>query len=375
MLRFKQNDVILLYYIFNWEWFLMHDKNDSARLALMYRAATLYYEEGKKKTEIAKHLNRSPMTITRLIEEAKKRGMVECTVHPPPLPDKGSQVKERFTCLREAVIITAGETTPHNQESLGREAAKYFDRTVRSSTLQSRMKVGIGGGNTIYEMIMALKETKRTVDIYPTQLIGRGPHIPEHKDPMVLITHLLKQCKGRDAGSTGFYATIPPFEPLRENRRVAPEKISASIQREHQSLLVRKTIMDVWRGMKEVDAIFASVGQLPFTPREKTGGRSMLDLLADMGVPEEWLRKQGAVGDFSYSLFDQNGKTRSPQWDFFLTLGVDHIRTVAADPKRTVVLIVGEGKEKALHAALKGRLCNVLITLDSVANRLLEYPK
>ncbi len=238
--------------------------------------------------------------------------------------------------------------------------AQYFDELVDQ---HPGIKIGISGGNTIYAMIQALSRRERNMTTFPTALIGRGPLIPEHIDPMVLLS-VLREKSGANP-PRAYHVTLLPFE-----KGTRPVEVRA----EYERLKKHQKVKEVWAGMQDVEAVFASVGAIhPSAEYVRKRGRTLLTLLSDLGIDEARLEKQGAVGDISYALFDEDGRTRSPDWDFFMTLGVDFFRKMAGKyPQRRVVLIAGQYKESSLRACLRGALCNVLITDTSTAEKLLE---
>jgi DNA-binding transcriptional regulator LsrR (DeoR family) len=130
--------------------------------------------------------------------------------------------------------------------------------------------------------------------------------------------------------------------------------------------------------MQEVDIVFAGVGQIEIDDDWRKAGREFLPLLGGRKIGEKkisisCLRQHGVVGDMSYCFFDATGTTRKREWNPFCALGTDWFRAMAAQyPHKRVVFVGGLGKEKALRAALAGQLCNVLITDETAARRLLE---
>lgn len=53
---------------------------------LLYTAARLYYEEDATQAEIADQLGTSRATVSRLLAEAKRQGIVRIEVVPRPMP-------------------------------------------------------------------------------------------------------------------------------------------------------------------------------------------------------------------------------------------------------------------------------------------------
>lgn len=91
--------------------------------------------------------------------------------------------------------------------------------------------------------------------------------------------------------------------------------------------------------------------------------------LAEMDMTKG-LAEEGVIGEVSYSFFDREGNTK-PEWKFAISLDADHLKNMVREGK-DVVMIAGRYKEKALAAALKGKIGNVLITDDRTAKQLLE---
>lgn len=329
---------------------------DDKRLKQLHEVARLFYVDKFTKTKIANQLQTSSTQVSRLLKEVEHERLVEFRLRPPRLNTLQENLIKRFECLREAVVVATSGDMKYQLNNLGTAAATYFDEII-----QPNQKIGISGGNTVYEMIRALPEKSRQIKLYPTALIGRGPFIPEHIDPMVLLS-LLWEKSGRLPNSA-YYVTIPPFE-----KGSTPK----SIRLENEKLKRHSKVKQVWKAMQEVEIIFASVGPVTPSPEEGASGGTLLRLLSDLSITDSWLRAEGVVGDISYSLFDQEGKSRVPRWEFFITLNIEHFRVMSEDyPDRRVVMIGGSNKLEQLKAVLRGKLCNVLITDDSAAEALL----
>lgn len=333
------------------------------RSALRLEIARLYCDEGKTLADVTHELARadgieiSTMEVSRILREAKDAGIVRFVFTPPESVDLGQRLVARYPCLRQAFVVAAGSSYSFQQRMLAQRAAQLFDDVVGQ---RGTCKIGISGGNTMAEMVGALETKRRDIDIYPTALIARGPDLPDHMDQMLIIGELWK--KSGQMQQRAHYATLPPFDTGWSYRKVKDM---------YQGFLKWRKVGRVWEGMRSVDVIFASVGAVE-TPEEykATRKRTILNLLEEMTIDLEWLRARGAVGDVSHSLFDANGQGLR-EGDFFITLGVDRMRAMARDADKSVVLVAGKYKEKALAAALTGGLCNILVTADETARELL----
>jgi DNA-binding transcriptional regulator LsrR (DeoR family) len=333
--------------------------SDEEYLRQLYHVARMHYLDKRTKTQIANELRVSNTQVARLLREAERRQIVQIHVSVPPLEGLQNRLRERFSCLKEAIVLATGPDYMYQLATMGRAAADHFE-----SILQDRpnLKVGLSGGNTLYEVVEAFTDRDRNIEIYPTALVARGPYLPDHMDQMLVISRMWQKC-GRKP-DTAHYATVPPFE-----RAKTPD----GIQKDNLLLLKRSKVREVWNGMHDVDVILAGVGAID-VPEEygRVRGRTILRPLSEIGITDKWLQRESIVGDISYSLFDKDGNQR-PDHNFFLTVGVNHLKHMAADyPQKRVVLIAGKFKEAALKAALRGRLCNALITTDSTAEMLLS---
>jgi len=71
--------------------------------------AELYYQEGLSQSAIEEILSTSRASVSRLLDEAKARGIVEIIVHSPISkdPELSSRLRSRLN-LRDAIVVTGG---------------------------------------------------------------------------------------------------------------------------------------------------------------------------------------------------------------------------------------------------------------------------
>ncbi len=285
----------------------------------------------------------------------EERLVVRIKVSLPHIQELQIKLKSDLSFLQDVIVIPYENDCAVLLKSLAKAAAEYFDERVRPG-----MKIAIGGGYLIYEMISALPDKKRDIEIYPTALIGRGPDI-SHIDPIITAT-LLWAKSGRQPDS-GHYVTLPPLE--------SRDTTLKSAKRVYAKLLGQEKVRAVYEGMKKVDAVFSSIGALNADPEYKAVTQyATKNLLEEMSAKENELN--GAVGDINYSFFDRNGATK-PEWNPFPTLGVTDLAEMARDCEKRVVVIAGSYKMEALEGVVSGRLCNVLITDAQAVERLLAH--
>jgi DNA-binding transcriptional regulator LsrR (DeoR family) len=221
----------------------------------------------------------------------------------------------------------------------------------------------MSGGITMYEMIAALPKRERNITIYPAAVVGSGPVVGAHMDPNIIVT-LLWEKSGRRKNSA-FSLSVPVHEV---SERSDPLKI---LFRHRRQLLSSPVVRHLFGQMNTADVLFTGIGPAIGKPVDLPFRSTAVDSLISIGIEEQWLADQGMLADINYAFFDADGNTRR-NWSFFVGIGIDEMKHMASDPNRTVALTGGHHKKQALEAALRGRLCNVLIT-DDLAARYLIY--
>ncbi|NPV52471.1 MAG: sugar-binding transcriptional regulator [Firmicutes bacterium] len=117
-----------------------HDKTE----ALLTSVAFLYYEKGLTLEEIARRFCVSKMTISRMLDKARLRGIVEVKIHLPIEHDKNleGQLMKKFA-LKDAFVIK-NPGTSNLVELLGQAGAYYLQLYLKSNDI-----LGIAQGKTM----------------------------------------------------------------------------------------------------------------------------------------------------------------------------------------------------------------------------------
>jgi len=324
--------------------------------------ARLYYDENLSKTAIGSRLGLSVTHVARLLEQARETGLVRIEYRGPRNVKLIGELKARYPCLRDVVVIATESDYLIHTRTLARAAADYFDEYL--ATRRSTVKVGLSGGLTVFEFVKALPEQARNITLYPTAILGRGDTIVNHFDPIASLMTLWVKSGYREGGL--YMVTVTPLEK-KDGQRLSP----AEVQKQIDKILETQKVNRLYKAMSDVDMIFASLRQFAVPDSKKIKkqmGAMALDLLDDIGINKQDLK--GAVGDLNYSFIDENGDSRK-EWRLFLSLQADQLREIAKNPLKRVVVIAGQQKRDILRAALKGRLLNVLVTDETTAAALL----
>jgi deoxyribonucleoside regulator len=324
------------------------------RLRQVLKVAHLFYEKEMTKTDISHEIRASTTQVARLLAEAREQGFVRIEFKPPELQELGEQLKSKYDWLAEATVVSYADDLAFLRRMIGVAAAQYFEANVPAGAT-----IALGGGDTMYEMVMALPQEGRDIRMVPTAIIDTGP-VLTHIDPTVLVTILWVR-SGRRPGQAHFATGLPFHRPLPRQK----------LREEYEEFSRRRAVQDVLAEMKRADFMFASLGCLsPDADYEKLAPRPHQYLLENLKLTTAALAREGAVGDINYSFFDGGGQTM-PDWNTFPSLGAEQVRGMVRAGK-TVVVAVGKYKLPALRAALRDRLFNVLITDEVAAKELLD---
>lgn len=131
--------------------------------SLMMKTTFLYYEKGLSQSKIAKKLNISVSTVSRLLNNAKKEKMISFVVDERILEvaDLEDILKEKFH-LKDVIIARWMEKKfEPDKEDIKKlvafEGAQYIQRIIKDNDI-----LGITFGRTIYHMINSFNPCKKT---------------------------------------------------------------------------------------------------------------------------------------------------------------------------------------------------------------------
>jgi deoxyribonucleoside regulator len=314
------------------------DFGDS-RNAFLAQVASLYYDLGKNQQEIAEEVGLTRSGVSRLLTEARDKGIVEIIVHGPwpTVPDLERELMDRFGLKTARVIDRGGRSYEEVLVGLGTLAAEYF-----LSILTGTSVIGISWGTALYQMIRALRPVS-----FPSaevvQLIGATGTERSATDGPILAQLLANRLS-----CTCRYLHAPLL--------IESETARESLLRER---MVRETMMR----MARVQVALVGVGSIaPTLSSMLRTGYLTLERL-------ELLRAAGAVGDVCAQYYDIQGRV----------LDVDVNRLVIGIPvselkrRDTVIGVAGDAlKAEAILGALRGRFINVLVTDSEAARRVLS---
>lgn len=296
---------------------------------LLVKVAEMYFYQKLSQGQIAKRLDVSIPTVSRMINMALESGIVKVEVHDFEIhvDEVTREVKDKFN-LDEIIVIT--ESRPSEQRYLKKILAKnavdlLYRRTQHGSV------VGIGPGETIYEMIESINPKRSFLGVKILPLMGGwgigGVEYEVNKLVSSMATKL-----GCD------------FNLIMAPALVDSAKVKDIFFRQPQI----EHVISMWH---EIDVAVFSVG-----PEIRTG--SYPQLSGESARLDEAKQAQ-AVGDVLGRFIDAEGNEADLELNKRLISLPFHLLK-----KIPVRIGIGGGSPKirAVKAAVKGGLVNALVT-------------
>lgn len=312
-------------------------KRDEQRL--LVKIATLYYEQGKKQSDIAKQLDLSQSFVSRALSRCLKENLVKISVIQPAniYLNLEAQLQSQFG-LSQAIVVDVDDPDDEEQikKSIGSAAAHYLQISLHPDEL-----VGISSwSSTIRAMV-------------------------EHLHPMTIKAKGVVQLLGGVGINGNIQATMLTHSLaslLNCDSYLLPSQSIERTVEYKQRLLNTQDVGVVVDMFERVDLALVGIGMLEPSHLLKTSGNyyeaDMLQVLAN----------KGAVGDICLHYFDERGlPVLADEED--PVIGMD-LALVKRCP-RVVALAGGKDKAQAIKGALQGKYIDVLIVDYTTAKTIL----
>ena len=139
-----------------------------SHLRSLIHIAELYYQEGLSQSAIADILSTSRATVSRLLDEAKSRGIVEIIVHNPVVKNSAlsSQLRSRLH-LRDAIVVTGGMTPDRALQDCSEAAVQFL-----SAVMENNITLGIAWGRAVQYCCDKMQPDEDYHNIHVAQMAG-----------------------------------------------------------------------------------------------------------------------------------------------------------------------------------------------------------
>ena len=312
---------------------------DTSRDEMLAQVASLYYEDGLTQLEISQTLGYSRSSISRLLSEARREGVVEIHVHHPL--ERSFTLEQRLHGqfgLKEARILqSSGLTYSQMLRRLGSLAARLLETQISERSI-----LGISWGTALFEVVSALP-VMHCPGVRVVQIIGSATSRDHLVDGPGLARAFARQFGGQ-------YYTLPaPW--LVEDKAIRDALLQDRRMREVLDLACQANIALV--GIGTVEPALSSMLRAGY-------------------LDETQLREvqaSGAVGDVCGLQFDNRGELLEIPLAGY-AFGVD------AATLRNIPLVIGvaggASKAPAILGALRAGLISALVTDDAAVEAVLR---
>jgi DNA-binding transcriptional regulator LsrR (DeoR family) len=301
---------------------------------LMYAAARLYYLEDKNQAAVAQHLGTSRATVSRLLSEARRAGIVRIEVNLPER-ETDSDLEERTArALGIDAVYLSGES---GGDRLGAVLAPALSRALLAVQLGAGDVLLVSSGRTVYEA--AQFELPYLPGVVVAPMVG-GQDEPA---AWYQTNEITRELAAKIGGRPSFlYAPALPGPDLYLGLQSDP-----SIRR----------VLELWSS-----AACAVVGiGAPTLMRESTPAF----------VPTGTAPLRAAVGDVCSRLYDRSGRPVDfPGSERLIATDFDTLRSLPV----CIAVAVGAEKVLGITVAAKAGFFNRLVTDPTTAALLAETP-
>lgn len=299
-------------------------------LGLMHRAAQLYYLDELNQATIAGRLAVSRPTVSRLLSEARRIGLVRITVHDPESVATDAHLER----LAGALGVEHVWLAPFSGHDLGSTLVEPVGEALREASLAAGDVLLVSSGRTVHELSHAALPTVPGVEIGPT--VGGVSEPEAWHQTNEIIRALAERMRGRPHF---LFAQAMPSPAMSATLADDPE-----FQR----------VTGMWNRAK---AALVGIGAPPVS-RDSISTSVPLD--------DEGLRT--AAGDVCLNFFAPDGKeVEFPGSDRMVRISPEQVRAIP----RTIAVAVGEEKISSIIAASRAGLFNRLVTDVPTAEKLL----
>ncbi|MYV04584.1 sugar-binding transcriptional regulator [Furfurilactobacillus milii] len=316
----------------------MFVETDDQKTADSLKAATLYYQNNWGQGEIATEMNISRATVSRLLQYARKTGLVKIEIAAPmaPVATLTAQLQEKYQLAHLLVVPTQGTGTPDLLSRVGKVAAEYIESIVTTDDI-----IGLGWGKTIHQ-------------------------VANHLDPKDVSGITVVQMKGSVANTQSNNFAFESVNTFANAFHTLPQYLPLPVIFDHQQtkeLVEQDThIKHIIELGKKADIAVFTVG----TVRDS----ALLFKLGYFTQAEQAYLQDHAVGDVFSRFINAHGQLVDTNIDQ-RTIGIP--LDALANIPHSVLVAANPAKVPAVHGAVTAGYANTLIIDQGSATQLLNY--
>ncbi len=302
---------------------------------LMVVAASMYYDDELTHEQIAKMLHMSRVAVTRLLQRARREGIVQVKITKRlPLQYELERRLQSAFRLKDIIVVKARGSLDATRDAIGQAGAEHLRQSVFP-----HCRLGVGWSTTVSRMAPFLERPEFPVPVVVNELAGRLLGVVNPYSISGQVALML------DA----------PVEPL---------SVPVVVQnaRARDTFLKEPAIAAALEHARQCDIAFVGLGDVGDECTMVRTGFMTIEQMAE-------LRRRGAVGDILMRFYDDSGRhVPSPLERRVISLSMEDIRGIPY----VVAMACGPTKLGTILGAMRGGLCHCLITDTGTAEQLLE---
>lgn len=310
--------------------------DEHADILRLVEISRLYYERNLTQAKIAKKMNISRPAVSKLLSEARLRGIVKIEIKSPMMSDETllRDLSEVYH-LKGGLVVPSGSSDERMiTRLLVSQASLYFEELLTEVS-----RVGLGWGDTMGRLVDELKQQVSSGEkrgcVCP--VIGSAPN-----DIKWFQSNELARIFAGKTGYSSYYLHAPAFPGSERNKKLFEDT------QEYQE------ISRLWEAL---DLVILGAGTYPSVPDQATAARF-----------GSLLKEKKAVGMIASYYFDREGTIIESKDDIVIRISLSNLKRV----KKVFVIGGGEKKVYSIGGTLKTGLVTHLITDDRTAQSLLE---
>ena len=316
----------------------MISKDD--RTEFLAFVAEKYYIEDHTQTEIADMVGLTRSAISRMLTEARQKGVVEIVVHHPFRHDHDleQELKKRLGLVHLSVVdLIFNPSYDDLRSQLGKAASRLLAQLIQPGN-----KIGVAWGTTVQATVEEI-DPSTILGVQVIQLVGVLGATRHSYSAQTLVERLANKLDGE-----GIYLYAPFF--------VESEQTASS-------LLKDPAVKQAISSGKNCDIAIVGIGAVSPDRNSLYKGKHI-----DKSVLES-IRQIGAVGDVCGIFYDVNGvPVNTALLKKRIGISLPDLKSIS------IRLGIAGSKEKveAIIGAINGRIINSLVTDKYTAKRILE---
>jgi len=304
---------------------------------LLSYVAELYYERGLSQKEIGSIIGASRPTVSRLIEDAKRQGVVEIKINAPITknPKLSNKLRKAYK-LHDAIVVDGDFDFNKSIANVGKAAA-----SVLSTYLEDGQSLGIAWGRAISSFVDAI-EPDQFDRIHIAQMVGCISAGNPNIDSFAVAQRLAKKMNGTysSINSPLFVETKEVYEYL-----IKEPLIKYSLEKACNVDVCINGIANLF----DRNNTITQAGFFDYYNLER-----LIDLKT--------------VGNYLGRFIDKNGN----EVDTDPLYSISAPLSATKNAKYSFLVVAGEVNAEATAAVLRAKLSNILVCDEQLAKRLLE---